>query len=149
LAIVIMVMVVMVVMVGWVGVGWMDVGSGTEEEEVLDAEEGRFVGAEEGGGFSVVVGTGAGEPPGTVGIAVGASVLGICPAGTKTVVVTKTVVTALGAAYLVEKTVSVSVPSTTLCRKTVTTAWAVRVEVTVCSCLFPTSLSGARSSWVS
>jgi hypothetical protein len=124
-----MVIILMVVMDGSVeGVG-VDEEGGIAAEDVLETEA---VDAEEGGGLSaVVVGAGAGVPPGVVGIVGGASVVGTCPAGTNTVVVTKTVVTALGAANAVEKTVSVTVPKTTLRLSTVVRTSAVTVDVTV------------------
>jgi hypothetical protein len=132
-----MVIIVLVVMDGSSEVEMVGEGS-IEEDSVPDPEGGRLVRVEDGGGSTaVVVGPGIGVPPGVVGITGGASVVGISPAGTKTVVVTKTVVTALGAASLVEKTVSVSVPNTTLCLRTVVKTGTVTVDVTVFPCLLP------------
>ena len=137
--------IVSIVMVGWVDVGGRsEVGGG-----MLDGEDGALVGSEEDGRVEggtkpvVVVGAADDGPLGMVGIvAVGASVLGIAPEGTNTVVVTNTVVTALGATKVVEKTVLVSVARTMLCRRTVVRTWDVMVEVTTCSCLASTFRSG-------
>lgn len=80
----------------------------------------------------------------SVGTAVGGAVEGMDPAGTKTVVVTKTVVIAFGATNVVENTVLVMVAKTALGRKTVVKNSAVTVDVTICSCLL-TFASSAKS----
>lgn len=60
-----------------------------------------------------------------------AGTVGFAPDGKKIVVVIMTVVTALGATYVVEKTVLVTVARTTLCWKTVVVTSANIVEVRV------------------
>jgi len=82
----------------------------------------------------------------SVGIAVGGAVEGMAPEGTKTVVVTKTVVTAFGATNVVEKTVLVMVARTALGRKTVVKNSAVTVDVTACSCRLTLASSASSST---